>query len=297
MKSEKVRTRGVLFSFDSPFRTNAFLINGDEHIFLCDTFLGMGPMEEIKKHLKVNKIGSKPVIVFNSHADFDHYWGNGSFKSSIILSHELCRMRIERESEEALVSSQEYKQGIVEILPPNTVFSERLLFVDEGVEFYYTPGHTLDSASCFDHRDRVLFVGDNVESPLPHVNELNSKQYTATLEEYLNRNATTIASGHDDLMLNDALIRRNLEYVRNFQKLNVDIGSLDRKGKIVHFMNLVTVGEKLANNGMQKEALDFYKESKAILDQLDDSTQGKQEQLKRITEIIGSLSKQRARPD
>jgi len=98
-------------------------------------------------------------------------------------------------------------------------------------------------------------------------------------------------SGHDDLMVDDALIRRNMDYVKDFQTLDVDSGSLDRKSKIVHFMNLTTVGEKLRDKGLQKEALDFYKESKEVLEQLDDNTQGKQEQSKRITEIIDSLSK------
>jgi glyoxylase-like metal-dependent hydrolase (beta-lactamase superfamily II) len=252
----------------------------------------MEPMEQIGEYLKANHIGSKPVVVFNSHGDFDHYWGNGSFKSSMILSHELCRLRIEREGEEALVSFQENKQGKVEILLPNTVFSERIFFADDGVEFYHTPGHTLDSASCFDHFDKVLFVGDNIESPLPHLNELNSKQYTTTLEEYLNRNAKAIVSGHDDLILNDTLIRKNMDYIKNFQTLNVNIASLDKEGKIIHYMNLTTIGEKLRSNGKQEEALNFYEESKAVLDQLDDSTQGKQEQLKNITEIIDSLSKQ-----
>ena len=77
----------------------------------------------------------------------------------MILGHELCRLRIEKESEEALARNQENKQGTVEIVPPNTVFSERILFADDDVEFYHTPGHTLDSASCFDHLDRVLFCG------------------------------------------------------------------------------------------------------------------------------------------
>jgi glyoxylase-like metal-dependent hydrolase (beta-lactamase superfamily II) len=252
----------------------------------------MEPTEQIKEYLTAKRMSSKPVVVFNSHGDFDHYWGNGSFKLSMILSHELCRLRIEKESEAALTSFHENKQGSVEIVPPNTVFSERILFADDGVEFYHTPGHTPDSASCFDHRDRVLFVGDNVESPFPQINELNSKQYVATLEEYLSRNAAVFVSGHDDVMLNDSLLMKNLEYVRNFQTLGVKIAGLDRKSKITHFMNLTTIAEKLRNNRRKDEALDFYKEAIAVLDQLDDSTQGKQEQLKRITEVMDSMRTQ-----
>ncbi len=58
-------------------------------------------------------------------------------------------------------------------------------FAEEGVEFYFTSGHTEDSCSCFDHIDKTLFVGDNVESPVPHINELNVTAYVSTLEEYL----------------------------------------------------------------------------------------------------------------
>lgn len=292
MKSEKVGTRGVFFTFETPFRTNVFLINASNHVFLCDTFLGIEPMKEIKKYLEENKLDSKPLVVFISHADFDHYWGNGSFKSSMILGHERCRKRIEKESAEALTSFQELKQGSVEIVPPNTVFSERVFFAEDSVEFYYTPGHTLDSASCFDHVDKTLFVGDNVESPIPHVNELNSAQYKATLEEYLKRDAKAILAGHDDILLDKALIRSNMDYVSNFQMLNVDTESLDRRGKIVHFMNLANMGEKLKDQKKPKEALAFYKESKNVLDQLDDGTEGKQEQMKKVTEIIRLLSNQ-----
>jgi glyoxylase-like metal-dependent hydrolase (beta-lactamase superfamily II) len=150
----------------------------------------------------------------------------------------------------------------------------------------------LDSASCFDHVDKTLFVGDNVESPIPHVNELNSAQYKATLEEYLKRDVKAILAGHDDILLDKALIRSNMDYVSNFQTLNVEIESLDRRGKSVHFMNLANMGEKLKDQKKPKEALAFYKESKNVLDQLDDSTEGKQEQMKKVTEIIKLLSNQ-----
>jgi|GEM_PF-341162 len=292
MKLGRVGTRGTFFTFETPFKTNVFVVNGGNHVFLCDTFLGTDPMEEIKRYLEENELASKPLVVFISHADFDHYWGNGGFKSSMILGHELCRKRIERESSEALTSFKEFKQGTVEIVPPNTVFSERIFFAEDGVEFYHTPGHTLDSASCFDHVDKVLFVGDNVESPIPHVNEPNFTEYTATLEEYLKRDAKTILTGHDDILLDKALIRSNMNYVRNLQTLNVEIESFDKKAKIVHFMNLITVGEKLKDQKKPRDALGFYEESRNVLEQLDDSTEGKQEQMKKVTEIIKLLSDQ-----
>jgi len=290
VKEQKVGMRGVLFTFEAPFKTNVFLIAGDSHVFVCDTFLGSEPMKVVKRYLDENGLGSKPLAVFNSHADYDHYWGNGSFKSSIILGHELCRRRIEAEGKGLLTELQSQKQGEVELIPPNLTFTDRVFFADEGLEFYYTPGHTADSASCFDHVDNVLFVGDNVESPLPYVNEPDCTDYVATLEEYLKRGTRIFLSGHDEMMLDDTLIRRNLEYVKSFQMRAVDATALDKRGKVIHFTNLTNIGGKLKDKGMLRETLNYYEEGKCVLDLLDNSTQGKQEQMKNIQEAIASLS-------
>ncbi len=295
MKTQEVRARGVLFTFEEPYRTNVFVTDGEKHVFISDTFLGSESVEKIKCHLAQKKLDAKPVVVFNSHGDYDHYWGNGSFRSSIILGHELCRKRIEKEAEQALKDFQNHKQGNVEIVPPNVTFNERVFFAEEGVEFYFTPGHTEDSCSCFDHIDKTLFVGDNVESPVPHINELNVTAYVSTLEEYLKRKAKTIVAGHDEIMLDDSLIRSNMDYLRRFEALEVDSAKFDKKGKAVHFWNLSNTGEKLREKGMFEEALKRYEESKRVLDQLDDSTQGKQEQVKRIQEIIAATSAEAAK--
>ncbi|MDH7564760.1 MAG: hypothetical protein QHH24_07815, partial [Candidatus Bathyarchaeota archaeon] len=157
-------------------------------------------------------------------------------------------------------------------------------------EFYYTPGHTVDSCSCFDHADRVLFVGDNVELPIPYVNELNFASYVATLEEYLERNAEFIVSGHADVADDYALLRINLDYVKSLGTLSVDNSSLDKKGKIMHFRNLTNIGAKLREKNLIKEALQHYRESERVLEKMDDNVQGKWEQLKQVREIITSLT-------
>lgn len=287
---QKIGTRSILFTFEAPFKTNVFLIKGKSCIFICDTFLGSEPMKTVERYLDENGLGSKPLVVFISHADYDHYWGNGCFRSSIILGHELCRQRIEKEGKQLLEELQSQKQGEVELVPPNLVFTDKIFFAEEQVEFYYSPGHTVDSASCFDHFDKVLFVGDNVESPLPYVNEPDCTAYVTTLEEYLKRDAKIFLSGHDEIITDDALIRRNLEYVKSFQTRTVDAATLDKRGKVIHFTNVTNVGGKLKDKGMLREALDYYAESKHVLGLLDNNMQGKQEQMKKIEEIIASLS-------
>jgi len=291
VKSQRVGTRGFLFGFEEPYRTNVFVINGSRHVFVCDTCLGSEPMNLVRKYLAEKGLDSKPVVVFNSHADYDHYWGNGCFKSSLIIGHELCRKRIAKEAQHDLEEFKGHMLGDVEIVAPNVVFDKRLFFTEEGVEFYHTPGHTEDSSSCFDHVDGTLFVGDNVESPVPYVNGLDFAGYAATLEEYIRRSAKAIVAGHAETVLDAAAVRDGLSYLRGLEASSIDIGKLDRRGKIIHQSNLANMGEKLRAEGMTKKALAYYRESKLVLDQMEDNVVGKQEETKRIQEIIASLSR------
>jgi len=291
MKSERVGTRGFLFGFEEPYRINVFVIDGNRHVFVCDTCLGSEPMNLVKEYLAEKGLDSKPIVVFNSHADYDHYWGNGCFKSSLIIGHELCRKRIEKEAQRSLEEFKVHMLGDVEIVAPNVVFDKRLFFAEEGVEFYHTPGHTEDSSACFDHVDGTLFVGDNVESPLPYVNGLNFAGYAATLEEYILRNAKAIVAGHAETVLDAAAVRDGLSYLKGLEASNVVIGKLDRRGKIIHQSNLASIGEKLRAEDMTEKALEYYRESKLVLDQMEDNVVGKQEETRRIQEIIASLSR------
>lgn len=78
--------------------------------------------------------------------------------------------------------------------------------------------------------------------------------------------------------------------MNRFEWQRVEVDKLDRKGKITHFMNLSNIGEKLKDRRLLKEALNYYKESIALLDQLPGDVVGRDQQRKRINDIIDSLS-------
>ncbi len=130
----------------TPYRTNVYAINGDKHLFICDTFLGIEPMEKVLAHLRAEGI-NKPVNVRISHMDYDHYWDNGAFKDSIILSHEYGWSRIYDEHMITYRKHESHKRGTVEAIPPNMVFKDRVIFPEDGVEFFYSPGHSHLSAN------------------------------------------------------------------------------------------------------------------------------------------------------
>ena len=243
MKAQKVGSRGFLFTFEDPYKTNVYVINGDKHIFVCDTFLGPDPIKEVLKYLGENGVKGKPFVVFNSHYDYDHYWGNQCFKDSIILAQEQCIINMEMEGENDLKEFVSYKKGEIELTLPNTLFHKKISFVDDLVEFYHTPGHTNDSSSCYDYFDQILFVGDNIETPLPYLRIDNIDDYTSTLKEYLTRDARIIISGHDDLMDNSDLVKSNLEYLESFGLCRIVKPIFCKKKRGTHYINMTKNGQ------------------------------------------------------
>lgn len=219
MRVQKVKTRGYLFTFDDLIEeykceTSIYAINSNKYIFICDTYLGPRIMEKIAEYLK-EACGEKPVVVFNSHSDWDHVWGNCYFQNELIISHRLCRERIERTGAESLeILLSRYQRGAVRLVSPNLIFEHEICFPDEGVRFFYTPGHTVDSASCFDEFDVVVYAGDNIESPNPYIQWDNLKEYKTTLENYMEMGCEVFISAHSGLVDKD-IINENIKYIKS----------------------------------------------------------------------------------
>ena len=286
---QSVGSRGHLFTFSQPYRTNVYVIDAPNHIFVIDTFLGKEPMRQVKERLASLGISGKPFTVFLSHGDYDHYWGNGEFKDSLIIAHNSCRTRIERQGVEALEKYKHHMIGDVEIVPPNLVFRSRLQFPDDGVEFFYSPGHTGDSSSCLDLVDNVLFVGDNIESPMPYVNLLNMKDYTKTLRDYLKQDITRVISGHDPPTSNTRLIEENLGYLESLRKVKVDRTGFTEMHYSIHYSNLTRIGGLYHRKGMKKEAQGFYSEALIMLDEME-NTDRTVERRQKLVKIISQIS-------
>lgn len=227
MEVKRIGKRGLLFIFDfGDDTTNIYTINGQKHWFVIDTFLGPGAIIEINTYLK-GALDEKPVIVVNTHAHFDHFWGNCAFQSSIIIAHTFCKHGIERRQQvEYLEKNSGYQMGTVEIIPPNVTFEKRIAFEDDNVTLFHSPGHTRDSISCIDYEDQVLFVGDNIGLPIPSIYPgVKVTDFIETLEAYCALALPTIVSSHYNEVEND-LIEAHLKYLRKL--LDDDTEEYDR---------------------------------------------------------------------
>jgi len=206
-----VGSRGKLITFED--HISVYLIQTEREWFLCDTHLGPLSMEAVKAYMSQHSTTQQAMILFNSHSDWDHIWGNCAFENAWIIGHELCRKRMQQIGSFELAKLTEYHQGTIDLVLPNLTFSERLSFEEAELEFIHTPGHTVDSAVCFDKKDRVLFVGDLVEEPIPYLDFSDLEVYIKTLEFIKSFPAKVKISAHSGIV-DHALIQRNIDYIK-----------------------------------------------------------------------------------
>ena len=284
VKIIEVGSRGVAFSFYEDFlgdTTFSYLIKGINHLFLFDTFCGPDSMVFIKKYLQEQKLEQIPLIIVITHKHWDHFWGNCAFPESLIISHTLCRSGMVKTAQKDLERMQKWAQGEVKIVLPTLVFEEKISFPAEGIEIFHAPGHTLDQLSVYDNVDKVLILGDNLEAPMPYINESDTRHYIKTLKNYTKIEWNHLIPGHGEIQTSSELLNSNLEYVQNFMDLSTPWGDYKESEKEIHFINLCTVGKILFEEkkpfqarSLLEEALKIGKDLKGdyIEQMLDEST-------------------------
>ncbi len=211
--------RGTALQFDDGI--TLYLVPCSRFCLLCDTHLGPDSMDEVISYIRSRHLPDS-LVIFNSHSDWDHIWGNCRCSGSPIIGHEFCRERMIERGEWDLRENRHQTRGGVRITPPQVTFSERLVLEDEGIVFRHAPGHTRDSAVCADRPGRVLFLGDLVEDPIPYLDDGDLDRYLATLEAILTDEAEILLTAHSGVAGRD-LVARNMAYitaVRNGEKID-----------------------------------------------------------------------------
>lgn len=255
MLINKVGMRGVLLTFED--NISVYLINTEKRIFLCDTHLGPESMKLVNDYIHAN-FEEKEIVVFNTHSDWDHIWGNSFFAGSLIIAHEKCRERIIERGKYDLEKNSDRQKGHVQLKLPNLTFKERLSFPDEEIEFLYQPGHTIDSAICCDTKDSVIFVGDLVEDPIPYLSYPDLETYLNTLNNIREKPALIKISSHSGI-IDEHLITRNECYLRSIME-GRPVASEDEELLNLHnynLKNLLLLKYETVFRQKQKNRFDF----------------------------------------
>lgn len=247
MDVKKVGNRGFLFSFTDMdnYPTNVYLINGKSRYFVCDTFLGPSMMTAIAE-FALTELGQKSFVIFNSHYHWDHIWGNCYFANALIVSHMMTRERILRLSKKEITKNHRFWEKEAYIKPPDCTFQEKILFPEDSVEYFYSPGHTKDSSSCLDVEDGVLFVGDNLEYPIPYLESAYLEDYETTLKQYKLVPWQTIIPGHGSVA-GMKLLDQNLRYIQDLLA-NQPERYHQEPYQFIHNINIKVAGSTFLDN-------------------------------------------------
>jgi len=180
------------------------------------------------------------LFIFNSHADWDHIWGNCAFPDSIIAAHTTCRERMKETGLSDLSRYHTHTRGSVRILLPNLTFDHLLCLEEDNVEFWYAPGHTIDSSVCFDRLGQILYVGDLIEDPIPYIHYDRIDVYIKTLESLLTSPAHILVSAHSGIVSRERIMS-NIAYLNALkEEAPIDTSTLGSYTK-VHQANLNTL--------------------------------------------------------
>lgn len=120
------------------------------------------------------------LLVVNTHADWDHCWGNALFAApggrypAPIIGHELSRQRLCSAQAQEFLQERRHAEprfADVRLVPPTITFRESLR-IDGGdltLQLIPTPGHSEDHISVWLPELRVVLAGDAAESPIPYI--------------------------------------------------------------------------------------------------------------------------------
>ncbi|MHC2301575.1 glyoxylase-like metal-dependent hydrolase (beta-lactamase superfamily II) [Rhizobium mongolense] len=141
---------------------------------LIDT-LGTPELCRMALEMLGGKAEARPLIVVNSHMDWDHFWGNAAVAGQApIVAHAAALERLRDPSSRQVLrdkASQNSRFQNVELIGPDITFSGSMTLNggDLTLELIHTPGHTPDHVAVWIPELRTCLAVDAVEYPIPEV--------------------------------------------------------------------------------------------------------------------------------
>jgi glyoxylase-like metal-dependent hydrolase (beta-lactamase superfamily II) len=204
---------------------DAFALLTERYRVIIDTMVSEETMENGLAQLEAGGFSGRPLLVMNTHGDWDHVCGNGIFcgpratqPAPVIGTRFSAERMTSRDAIDYLERLKERFPGEFDTatLCPPTVRYEESLMVDCGdltLETVPTPGHQPDHVAIWCPQLRLLMAGDAAESPMPLVDEPAS---VPVLRESLRRmhdlDPVTVLYCHAPEVTDVSVIRNNIQY-------------------------------------------------------------------------------------
>lgn len=210
---------------------DSFAVITQRYLILVDTQVNRETMQQVIDALSPERAERKPLLVINTHGDWDHVWGNALFLApdgpypAPVIGHRLTAERM-RSSEAEMTLSHlrtenpgEYDSA--EYWPPSLLFEGEMV-IDGGdltLHLFPTPGHQPDHISVWIPEIRTVLTGDAAELPNPYVAHPETlPQLRDSLRRLDDLHAETALYCHAPGITDPALIHHNALYFDELER-------------------------------------------------------------------------------
>jgi glyoxylase-like metal-dependent hydrolase (beta-lactamase superfamily II) len=158
---------------------DVFIITTRRYLVIVDTLINPATAGALWALARERLSAGRQLLVVNSHADYDHCWGNSLFAGEtavhpapIIGSKLSASLFQQPEAQATLQQFQASEPDIFNevVLTPPTVQVDGRLLIDGGdltLELFPAPGHTVDHYALYIPEINTLLAADAAELPYP----------------------------------------------------------------------------------------------------------------------------------
>lgn len=158
---------------------DTFIVVTTRYVVLVDTVINPATARQMLAYARPYLTAGRQLLVVNTHADYDHAWGNQLFAGpqaeapAPIIATRLCAEQFQDPEAPTFLHEWQAKEpaifGDVCLTPPTILFEERLV-IDGGdltLVLFATPGHTPDHLAIYLPEIGTLLAADGAELPFP----------------------------------------------------------------------------------------------------------------------------------
>jgi glyoxylase-like metal-dependent hydrolase (beta-lactamase superfamily II) len=225
---QRVRVFRRVFTAAGEFEgmeVDAYVVITERHVVVLDTMLCPADVAGMLSFV-TDELAGRTLLCIDSHADWDHAWGNAYFtgeQSAPIIAHDYCRTRLQ--SQEAADELAEFQQKDalfrdVRLVPPTITFAQSMMIHggDLTIELKSAPGHHPDQIVAWIPALHLLLAFDAVEKPLPLMDDQRCvPDMFTTLEQLVALQPERVLCSHGK-STSPQLVAANLHYVREIER-------------------------------------------------------------------------------
>lgn len=199
---------------------DAVFVRTGRYNVLVDTLATPALCRQALDRLAGHMAADRPLLVINSHMDWDHFWGNAALDPKVpIIAHATTLQRLCQPAAQQILDEKRLERRFqnVELIGPTITFTEKTMTIHGGdltLELIHTPGHTPDHVAVWIPELRTCLAVDAVEFPIPEVwssNPADLRALYASLTRIRDLQADHVILAHGR-SADPAVVDANLRY-------------------------------------------------------------------------------------